>query len=360
MRKQEFDDEVVLDYDRVQDKFQLPALNDLFTRVNQHLKLAHNESLPDFELNPIGLAHGYLVRSGRKILTDYFIQLPDWTGPWSNEDVVGVLYLILSNTFFRKWEQLRDAFFIEYVPLQGINYTETREGSHMGTENSSGNATTSIEKSGTITHGEQVASQSSLVHGETVTDNATVTHGKTVTENGMITYGHGITDVTTELPGQTTSTTATSSGAENVYGFNSSAAVPNSTDSASSTETVTTSGTNRSEVNHINEGHDDTESTITEGGTTGDTRSILHGGTDTTNASVTHSGTDTTGSESSQTETTSQENSTTGTDSVEIVRKGRFGQTPQQLLEEEVRARKNNLVNIMYQDIDSVITIKVY
>lgn len=359
MRRQEFDDEVVLDFDRVQDKFQLPALNDLFTRVNQFLTTYKDGDIA-FTLNPMALAHGYLIRSGRKILTDYFIQLPDWTAPHLPNDVVDVLYSVLYATYSRKWEQLRDAFYAEYMPLEGVDYTETRDGSHVGTENSSGNATTSIEKSGTITHGEQVLSESSLVHGETVTDNATVTHGKTVTENGMIIYGHGITDVTTELPGQTTTTTASSSGAENVYGFNSAAAVPNSTDSASSTETVTTSGTNRSEVNHLNQGHDDTESTITEGGTTGDTRSILHGGTDTTDASVTHSGTDTTGSESTQTEITSQENSTTGTDNIQIVRKGRLEQTPQQLLEEEIRARKNNLVNIIYQDIDSVITISVY
>lgn len=359
MRRQEFDDEVVLDFDRVQDKFQLPALNDLFTRVNQFLTTYKDGDIA-FTLNPMALAHGYLIRSGRKILTDYFIQLPDWTAPHLPNDVVDVLYSVLYATYARKWEQLRDAFYTEYMPLEGVDYMETRNGSHVGTENFSGTVKTEGEKTDTTTHGEQVTSQSTLEHGEIVSDNNTTTHGRTVSEDGTVAHSSDQTDTTVESPGQVTSTSATSTGAEDVYGFNSSKAVPKATDSASNTETTTTSGRNTTEVNHLNQGNDITESTVTEGGTTADARSILHGGTDTTNGSVVHSGVDTVGSESAQTETVKRENATTDANDMQIVRKGRIAQTPQQLLEEEVRARKNNFVDIIYQDIDSVITISVY
>lgn len=358
MRKQEFDDEIVLTYDRVQDKLQLPALQDLFTRVAGHLDIIGTEDSVRF--NPMALAHGYLIRSGRKILTDYFIQLPDWAGQYGTGDVVDVLYSVLSLTFVRKWKQLRDAFYTEYSPLEGVDYTETHNSSHEGTETFSGTTTDEAEKTDTTTYGQQVETQNNLIHGETVTDNNTTTHGKTIAETGMITYGHGQTDVTTELPGQTTTTTATSTGAENVYGFNSSVAVPNSTDSASNTETVTSSGQNSTEVNHINQGHDDTQSSVTEGGTTADSRSILHGGTDTSNGSVLHSGNDVLATESSQTETVTREGTMFGTKQLEILRKGRLTQTPQDLLEAELRARKQTLVEIIYQDIDSVLTISVY
>jgi len=359
MNRCEFDDEVVLDFDRVQDKFQLPALNDLFTRVSQYLTTYGNGEI-SFTLNPMALAHGYLIRSGRKILTDYYISLPDWTAPNTSNDVVDVLYNVLHEIYFRKWEQLRDAFYTEYMPLEGVDYTETRNGSHVGTENFSGVTATEGEKTDTTTHGEQVISQSSLEHGESVSDSNTTTHGRTVSQDGTVAHSSGQTDTTVESPGQVTSTAATSTGAEGVYGFNSSQDVPKATDSASNTETTTTSGRNTTEVNSLNQGSDITESTVTEGGTTADTRSILHGGTDITNGSVAHSGVDTVGTESAQTETVTRENATTDADNTQIVRKGRIAQTPQELLEQEVRARKNNLVDIIYQDIDSVITISVY
>lgn len=359
MRRQEFDDELVLDFKCVQDKFQLPALNDLFTRVSQFLTTYEDGEI-SFTLNPMALTHGYLIRSGRKILTDYFIDLPDWTAPTTPEDVVDVLYNVLHAMYFHKWEQLRDAFYTEYMPLEGVDYTETRNGSHVGTENFSGVATTEGEKTDTTTHGEQVTSQSSLEHGESISDNNTITHGKTVSEDGTVARSSGQTDTTVESPGQVTSTSATSTGAEDVYGFNSSEAVPKAADSASNTETTTTSGSNTTEVNRLSQGNDITESTVTEGGTTADARSILHGGTDTTNGSVVHSGVDTVGSESAQTETVTRENATTDADNMQIVRKGRIAQTPQELLEEEIRVRKNNFVEIIYQDIDSVLTISVY
>lgn len=358
MRKQEFDDEIVLTYDRVQDKFQLPALQELFTRVAAHIDIIGTDN--NVRFNPMALAHGYLIRSGRKILTDYFIQLPDWAGRYGTGDVVDVLYNVISLTFVRKWKQLRDAFYTEYSPLEGVDYTETHNSSHEGTETVSGTTIDELDKTDTTTHGEQVTTQNNLVHGETVTDNNTTTHGKTVAETGTTNYSHSQTDTTTELPGQTTTTTASSTGAENVYGFNSSVAVPNSVDSASNTETVTSSGRNSIEVNRVNQGHDDTQSSVTEGGTTADLRSISHGGTDSSNGSVLHSGNDVLATESSQTETVTREGTTSGTKQLQILRKGRLTQTPQDLLEAELRARKQNLVEIIYQDIDSVLTISVY
>ena len=358
-RRQDFDDEVVLDYDRVQDKFQLPALNELFTRISTQLTPYSDDDM-SFTLNPMALAHGYLIRSGRKILPDYIIRLPDWTGTAGTTDVVDVLYDVLMATYFRKWQQLRDAFYTLYAPLEGIDYTETRTGSHVGTESLSGTTSTGEEKTQNTTHGEKITSQSNFTHGETVSDDNTTTHGKTLSEQSTIIYGHGETDATTELPGQITSTTATSNGVEDVYGFNSDSAVPKSTDSASNTETTKTSGRNSTEVVRSNTGSDETSGISTEGGITADSRSIRHGGIDTTNDSVVHSGVDTVGSQSAQTETVNNETATADTDNVQVVRKGRVVQTPQQLLEEEVKVRNRTFIDIMYQDIDSVLTISVY
>lgn len=359
MNNYPFDDEIVLIYDRVQDKLPLPAMVAFFSNVAGWLNTTESDEL-SYHMNVLGAAHGYLLHSGKKILADYFINLPDYTPNALTGDVVDVLLNVVSASYMSKWRQLRDAYNTRYAPLDGIDYTESHSRTHVGNLEVEGNKTTTDDESQSFTHGEVVEEAKTFEHGQSVTSSETVTHGKVVGTDSSVTFGHGDTETTVSNPGQITTTSAIGGGDTSVYGFNSSNAVPSALNHSTDSETVSLSGTDRTEVTRGNNGTDVTTGSVAESGTTGDAGSVVYGGTDTTDSSVRHSGTDASGKVSSGSEEISRTENASDNEAIEIARRGRFARTAQELIEQELKARQHTFEEQIYRDLDSILTIDVY
>lgn len=349
--------ECFYNFDRLQDKFQLPDLVRLFA----HIKTFLDTSTDAFSYNPpvVGMAHGYLLRSSNKILGDYIIAMPepDETNP---NDAIAQISLIVDACFQRKWQQLRDALYTPYAPLSPIDYTDYR------TVNRTNDASSVESKFGTTSTSDTSdtsgieAHTTANDHVETVNRTNLTTYGKTIDTTSTDDYARSQTNTSTKETGESASHTSTGAKDDGRYGFNASVVSPVTSSNASTAETNLRDTSGQESFTQIDSGLDNLS------------RKERNTGADTESGSDTHelhdSGTDTVsrssvGSRSSdRTENASgtRQERTDGNENATAHRTGRYLNTPQDLLEKEFAAREKNLLNTIYADLDTILCIPVY
>lgn len=248
-------------------------------------------------MNNSGLDFAYHgQRSGDKFIAPYLYG-------YLNEDTAVLTNLGIANLataiearYYQKWKHLWDIFTVEYSPLDTYNVTETAtdDGTKTtaGTDTRTPNLTTKdvLDQDDTDRH----TNSSSLTHGEQI-----ATQGTENTTNN-----------------------------NNLFGFNSSSAVPTS----QPTTATTTSGT------ETHSGSDSTSSTVS-GTNTRDSTNIR---TETGTETIQRSGSETDSRQYSRT------------------RKGNMYRSPAELLEFDREFWQEDFFSIVFADMDEMLTLAIY
>lgn len=355
-----YDFEVPFTWDRLQDKFQLPSLVRFFDKLNTALRWPKDE-LGEYFYNPspVGLAHGYLLRSGNKILCDYIIHMPD-PDETNVNDAIHQIWDIVRSSYLHKWEQLRDALYTEYSVLEPTDYHEERSLERTdevsGTESKLSSSTTNDvgQKSGTESKAD------AFTHGEEITHTNLKAYGK-VTETD--TRGdHSITE-TAGKSGNPNEVTTRSGSVENDqghFGFNAQVVSPVSSSDGSSTETTIRTGDSTESSTRVNAGMDSENETTRNTGADTEAGSDTHAGTDTSTSALTHASSDSRNSDKSEASSGAKSERANGTETASTSRTGRFMETPQKLIQQEWKAREKTLTDQIFVDLDNLLCIKMY
>lgn len=248
------------------------------------------------------LVYKYLDNDGEKLTS-------------SGESALAIHAYVLFNT---KWTKLYSAITAQYNPLENYNMTESEiinkdvdnEQTHSGSDTNTKSGSESVAHSGTDTS--ETSGSDTDAHTGTITD---------------------VRDLSS-------STTATTTGTRDVYGYNSETAVH---DDASTTES---------------EGEETTDDTNTR--TFADTQTLTHGKTDERTLDLT----DTT-TYNNRVDTLAHGHVITddNTENIEreLTRSGNIGvTTSQQMLESEISIRQWNFFEAVFSDLDKILTLKVY
>ena len=351
--------------------------------------------------------HGNI--SGDKFVSPLVFRLLE-NNVLSSEMVVTLANVIFS-MFSKNWDSLYNTYLLQYNPIQNYNMvevmtndrkvtsygkTETRTDNlthgKTGTETDTPNVTET--RTDNLTHGKTGTETDTPNVTETRTDN--LTHGKTgtetdtpnVTETRTDNLTHGKTGTETDTPNVTETQTPNLSTNKDlgVYGFNSSDDVPSNVEQIASTgtNTLTRTGTDQKTYNlsETDTGTQSTQKTGTDQKTynlsetdTG-TQSTQRTGTDqkTYNLSETDTGTQSTqrtGTDQktynlSETDTGTQQNVNSGSDTetrnYTLTREGNIGvTTSQQMIQSERELWLWNFIyNVVFPDVDKILTINIY
>lgn len=234
------------------------------------------------------------------------------------------------------WTKIYDTLSFEYDPIENYRMVETM--SNDNTEITYGHTNTE-----TLNTSHTKTGTEALQHGTTDQRTDNLTEGLTVggTDTDQIT--NNTTDTTTY------NTTESESGANNLYGFNSSNAVGADTDSKTTTKTGT--------------------ETLTKGGTISDQKTTSRTESKTNTGTETHliTGTDTTTYNTSDTDGGTTTNAESGKDthkhSYELTRSGNIGvTTSQQMLQSERDLWQlwNFFEQVVYKDLDQILVLPIY
>lgn len=209
---------------------------------------------------------------------------------------------IAFSMYSKNWKYLYDAIFADYDPIENYNAIEAETIGTSGSRSGSG----SESNTGTDTH---------TLSG---TDTETITASNLDHESG--------TDTTTDTTADGTSETV-----NQIYGYNSSTAANDSTSTTTVNQTVKHETGYGKSVNHD----------------VSETHSTEYGKTDTETLNLSKS-------------TTDQE-TTSGNTTRNLTRHGNIGvTTSQQMIESEIELRKHNYFDIIFKDIDNILTLSIY
>ena len=337
-----------------------------------------NSCFEDFTAMTMGM--GYYAHSADKYVTKIVQELYD------NEDITteqarGYIANIVTAKYGDNWKRLEEAM-IETVYDPVENYLMRERNITDVTTTTFGKK---VDDDDSITFGKRVDDDDSITFGKRVDDDDTTTFGKRISDDTDTTYGkrteidddhtetkngkekdtHSITedDVTT-TPGVTTTVEG------DVYGYNSSTAVPNDKrverKSGHDTQAHTLEETNEISFTNRNDVYDGTIIN-SESGTDAVERDYQESGTETNAKDYQESGTETHAKDyhESGTETHAKDYQESGTEEVEheyeFERRGNIGvTTSQQMLESEIELRKFSFLEMVYNDIDKVLTLQTY
>jgi len=243
----------------------------------------------------------YGEHSGKKIISPLVENILGDNDTLTDEQQTTIANIIFS-LFNKNWSRMWDVYTAEYEPAENYNMIENG------------------------------ADESTILHGETITrtDNLTKNSENTRTDN----LTHSKTGTETNTPNITETNTPNTTRTINkgIYGFNSEESQPSDTgtESNTGTDTIQRTGTEQTQYN-INEGNTGTqenENTINETGT----QTHAHTGTD-------------------------RENKTH-----QLTRHGNIGvTTTQQMLQSDIDLWKwNFFINVLFPNIDGVMTIEIY
>lgn len=228
---------------------------------------------------------------------------------------------IIKAMFSKSWESLYKAITADYNPIQNYDMTEESTDNEEINENGSNTGT----------------QENARTYGKTVTD--TVQYGKT--QNNQTTYGKTETDTITHGEIIKTDDIDRETMTRKVSAFNETDPQTASIDDneISRDKTEAHSG---DDVHKIVDGGMDVLS-AKEGGT--DTHNIIDGGSDI----------------DKRTDDLSHEVNTKRNLGHKLTRSGNIGvTTSQQMIESEIELRKQHFFNMVFRDVDSVLTIQIY
>ncbi len=345
--------EIPYHYDRLQDKFQLPDFVRLFSFIKSYLDTT------DFNPPVVGLAHGYLLRSSNKIIADYIVSMP---GPdeLTPNDAISQINLIVEASFIRKWQQLRDAFYTAYNPLSPLDYVDertvnrTEEKSGVSTKNASLSTIDAAEHSGVETN------VSNGEHSETISRSNLKTREMSLDAQGTEDSAQTQSNTRTGSSGESGSRTSSGERDEGRFGFNASVVSPvTSADTASNESTLRDTNANESSAqmaSSLNSHNEAQRQTGSDSETGNDTHELRNSDSGT----LSRSGSDSRLSDRTENSSGTAQEAGNLNENVVTRRSGRYLETPQELLEKELKARRRNLVDIIYQDLDSILCVPVY
>lgn len=262
----------------------------------------------------------YYNHSSNKICGNYIVDVMgdnDALTPANRDTIAHMLYIM----YGVNWSKLWNTANVEYNPIENYSMTETETTETDYTEN--GTNTGTVGNSGTST------------------TNNTGTVGNSSTEQTTGTIDYDKTEHTTGTIDYDKSEQVTGNSADNVYGFNSSSAVPSETSNATTTKT-----NDDTDTHNITKNNEDTEThNITK--TNSSTETL-----NTQDATVTNN-----------TETRNLADSNTGSNSQErtLTRAGNIGvTTSQQMLQSERELWMWSFFNTVFEDIDKMLCLSVY
>lgn len=235
-----------------------------------------------------------------------------------------------------KWTRLWALGEAEYNPLYNNTLTETYTGSET--------IDTDTTDTGTVSTDRDTTSTGSISKDSDTTSTGTVSIDRDTTDTG--------TDATQVASTQTNTGTIADNGAgsrnDNIYGFNSSSAVGDTTHSTTDTNTRT---------NNLTEGLSGTTTeTRNLAGTDDSTETRNLAGTEDITETRNLAGTD----DSTETRNLAGTEDTDKTKDYTLTRNGMLGTTPQELIEAERTLWDWNIWDTVFKDLDSILTIDVY
>lgn len=351
--------EIPYTWDRLQDKFQLPDLVRIFDDVVTNIQVTSQDADFTFEPSSVGLAHGYLIRSSNKILCDYVIRMPepDSTNP---NDSVAQIKLILANSFYRKWQQLRDALYTPYNPLSPLDYTDerslvrTQDASAVDTKNSTTSIVDAADHSGTE------AATSVDSHTDNLTHSKINAYGKTTNTTTSDDFTQSQSNTQTGTTDESLSRTSSGIKDDGRYGFNAQVVSPVTSTDASSAESTLRGTSGKESSTQVNAGLDNRSENRSDSGADTETGSDIHELHDSSTGTVARNSVDSRVSDRAQNEAGTRQERVDGNENTVARRSGRYLQTPQDLIRKEFDARRRNLVDTIYQDLDSILCIPAY
>lgn len=284
---------------------------------------------------------------------------------------ISTLAQYIGTQYAEKWNRYWDAIMIEYSITENYSMVEEEETNAQKDETLSGSESETIDRDDTVSE--------TLHKTGTVTDanSGTDTISGTLRKTGTITDANSGSDnisgslrkTGTVTDGHTGSDTITRSGEDNnsIYGLNSGTASPSDKSTTSGTET-TQKGTTDTQTLNTTDTNSETISKSYQDTITNDT-------TDTTSETVskssqntvTNNTTDTTTGSSTVDQTNSKTNSSTGQtiDAITrtLTRRGNIGVTTNSQMQVEylkILDEWFNFCKMVFDDIDSILTLKIY
>lgn len=276
--------------------------------------------------------------SGAKFISPLCYNFIDDETGTITEDGIAAIAKAIKARYYLKWTHLWELYNTEYDPLHTYDITETGEkntqGAGSGTDTETLNTTRkdAIDQSVKLTGTVQDAPNITTTTDQDTTNNETT--------SGSTQYGHVIT-----TDQDTTNTQTTSQ-----WGFNTSA------DSAVPITTTSGSGTNDTTETHS--GNDTTSGTDNTIGTNDVT--VTQTGTDTTTYNTTEQTDGDNTRTTTGTNTTTKSHSDTGKETYENSRKGNLYHSPAELLEADRAFWLTDYFDIVFADLDKLLTLPIY
>lgn len=296
--------------------------------------------------------HYYLTRSGDKPVSKSYDRVIEILGVSDDFTEANTAIGRMAFTKFdAKWGKIFDALDIDYNVIDGYIKNKT----HTGTDTDTTTYGKTLSKEGTnndtITYGKTLEKSSS--------DAIEKNFGKTVSKTGENESAtvYGKTESESRTTQSETITAVDSGGANDIYGFNSTAPVGADVDTNSSNTTVSQDPEkNKTDTNKTFGGTDKINSSFT--------GSETHGGKDTESVtrsnSETHGGSDTNSVEKSETETHGGSDQRDRSVNWSVEESGRNKDGAALVTGEIVMRSMYQFIDIVCADIDSIATMKIY
>lgn len=310
-----------------------------------------------------------------------------WVDYESTLDLVKKLADIIYLRFGDAWKRSYEALEATYSPISDYEMSETETVTGEGTSKESGTASATDSREGSSTsHDERSGTASSSATGKGTSSLTEDSASSSTSMGTSSTSGSSSSEGTSSEEGTSSSneeddeknsskiTTVNQSDAS-TYGFNSADAVP--TDSAAAQSTVSGDlDDNEKKTSKTLEGKTSSSSTSTSKGSSSSTGEISSENSSTgkktssgenssessssDSSSLTADSTGTSSSSGKSDSSTSKEGSTT--DKTERTRSviGVNSRTIQELIQQELNLRKQDLFAMMYGDVDKILTISIY
>ena len=298
----------------------------------------------------------YLSRSVDKYIAPIVSLMLDSNGQLTPANMAK-LAGYLETMYSQNWQKLYATLNFEYDPISNYDMTERSEDSRKVNETTEDTNTTSVK------YNESLTADNTQTRDLKVTDTGTVTTADDTETSGTndLIKGGTVKDDTTKTENTTTNTTenTTNSGNDNVFGYNSTSAVPSASTSDTGETKTNTAGEN-TETGSSTTTYDTTDRTTTSetvNKSVDENRELesTDTGTITTESTDSKNGTSNTQNTNNSTKTSTDTNTHT------LTRKGNIGvTTSQQMIQSERDLWAFQFYDRVFSDIDKMLTIPVY
>lgn len=276
-------------------------------------------------------------------------------------DALNAIGSAIWQTYHHKWDKQIAVYSIQYNPIYNYKdeYHEEHSESGEGSDTDTWSELGSNQRTNNLTDLHTAGITSTVTRTDNLSEQTT--NNLTEQHSGNVTDSETRTDNLSQLETRNLSESQNDSGANNVFGYNSSTAVGDSTDSATSsktdsgTVTTTNTGTQGTQGTTTDARKIDNTGTVTRANSGTQTNQTVNSGSD----STTHTGTVADSKSGSGTKSNAGEFETSGVK--EYTHIGNIGNHPtQQLISDEIDLWRWNFVQEILDDVKEFTTIPIY